>query len=1235
MKRTAKKFWKRISAALMAVMMIVTFLPASVSAAEGGRIEKTSRLPYGYDFTGIYSNVPAKYKGHSMTANEVERWTFITADGARHPAYCIEFGNNNFTPGGSVSSSTTFDKLNDTQQAYATYALMYGYDGTTKWGYSAEAEYYATQVMMWAIADNVFNNSTYESDFVNGFSTDWITGTYHREIGDIYYKIKSEILNHKKIPSFAKTNAVTAPTVTLNYNASTGYYETTLTDTNNILASFTFEFGSDVKVTRSGNALKLQTKSVIQNPRTASTYKSATLQNPNAKIVWWELLEDKCGADQVKVHAEDRIDPVRAYVKIKTNSLSKAHIVKTSDDGNVSGIKIRISNSALGYNKTFVTDSKGEINATDLIDGYKYTATEMEVPSQYIQPQSQTFTASIAKTVELKFYNTLKKGWAQIRKEDSETGKQIPGAVYGFFDPQGNLLEKLTTQQNDYSKTSKMYVAGKTYYFQELTAPDGYVINPTKYPVTITEDGQTISITANDNAQKFTFTLTKTDSGTEKAVPGAEYKLWFENDVVTADGTLRYKAGETVDTLSTGEDGSDTSVELYIGKEPVTLCYQETVSPPGYVLDPEIHKITVSPGESHISVKQYADSVTDDSQKFTFTLTKTDSGTEKAVPGAEYKLWFENDVVTADGTLRYKAGETVDTLSTGEDGSDTSVELYIGKEPVTLCYQETVSPPGYVLDPEIHKITVSPGDSTISVVLLADEVTDDAQQFTFTLRKTDSVTAKPLQNAKYQYWFKSDVVSADGTVRYKAGEIIGTLITDKDGTSTTPVLFVGKEPVTLCYQEIECPPGYVLDTSVHEIEVSPGESHISVVLFADSVTNDAQLVQIEILKQGEVLSNFDFRMTEFGKVYAPIYEIRNLGGATFEMVALTDIVSPDGTLWYHAGDIIDTQTTQEDGSPAVFKPLRSLSGKVLVREKNAPYGYFLGSNEFEVELGYDSPEVQQFTVNLDAENSRQKYKLRFAKTIEENEVYPNPEAYQDIIFGVKTKAPVLNADGVEVLGADELVDVIGLDSSFNGISNTDYWEGADLYLQELQTAEGYNLNPEKYGFGFEYTEQTIPLVWKDLNETYNEILNTVIRGQVELYKRSSFDGRLLPNAHYDIYDLNGNYIETLVTDKKGHAISSMLPYGDYILKEMIAPDRYHLEPTEYPFSISEQGQVITFDMEDEPKIGMITADYTEQGHDEAIGIPTGDPSHLALTVSLSLLSLSGIGILLFKRRSRK
>mgnify|MGYP005758213205 CR=1 FL=1 len=895
MKRTAKKFWKRISAALMAVMMIVTFLPASVSAAEGGRIEKTSRLPYGYDFTGIYSNVPAKYKGHSMTANEVERWTFITADGARHPAYCIEFGNNNFTPGGSVSSSTTFDKLNRTQQRYATYALMYGYDGTTKWGYSADAEYYATQVMMWAIADNVFNNSTYESDFVNGFSTDWITGTYHREIGDIYYKIKSEILNHNKIPSFAKLSSLTAPTVTLNYNASTGYYETTLTDTNNILASFTFEFGSDVKVTRSGNTLKLQTKSVIQNPRTASTYKSATLQNPNAKIVWWELLEDKCGADQVKVHAHNQIDPVRAYVKIKTNSLSKAHIVKTSDDGNVSGIKIRISNSALGYNKTFVTDSKGEINATDLIDGYKYTATEMEVPSQYIQPQSQTFTASIAKTVELKFHNTLKKGWAQIRKEDSKTGKQIPGGVYGLYNAQGELMESVTTKAEDYARTEKQYPYG-TYYWQEITPPPGYSLNPEKYPVAITEDGQTVSVTA---------------------------------------------------------------------------------------------------------------------------------------------------------------------------------------------------------------------------------------------------------------------------------------------------------------------------------------------------TDDAQLVQIEILKQGEVLSNFDFRMTEFGKVYAPIYEIRNLGGAAFEMVALTDIVSPDGTLWYHAGDLIDTQITGEDGSPAVFKPLRSLSGKVLIREKEAPYGYFLGSNEFEVELGYDSPEVQQFTVQVDAENSRQKYKLRFAKTIEENEVYPNPEAYQDIIFGVRTKAPVLNADGAEVLGADELVDVIGLDSSFNGISNTDYWEGADLYLQELQTAEGYNLNPEKYDFGFEYTEQTIPLVWKDLNETYNEILNTVIRGQVELYKRSSFDGKLLPNAHYDIYDLNGNYIETLVTDQKGHAISSMLPYGDYILKEMIAPDRYHLEPTEYPFSISEQGQVITFDMEDEPKIGMITADYTEKGHDEAIGIPTGDPSHLALTVSLSLLSLSGIGILLFKRRSRK
>ena len=308
MKGTAKKFWKRISAALMAIMMVVTFLPASVSAA-ADHIEKTSRLPYGYDFTGAYTNVPAKYKGHCMTANEVERWTFVSADGKRYPAYCIEFRNPNFTPGGAVSSSTNFDKLNRTQQQYATYALMYGYDGTTKWGYSADAEYYATQVMMWAIADNVFNNSTYESDFVNGFSTDWITGTYHREIRDLYFKIKSEILNHNKVPSFAKTNSVTASTVTLNYNASTGYYETTLTDTNNILASFTFEFGSDVKVTRSGNTLKLQTKTVIPNARTVSTYKSATLQNPNAKIVWWELLEDKCGADQVKVHGESRPCP--------------------------------------------------------------------------------------------------------------------------------------------------------------------------------------------------------------------------------------------------------------------------------------------------------------------------------------------------------------------------------------------------------------------------------------------------------------------------------------------------------------------------------------------------------------------------------------------------------------------------------------------------------------------------------------------------------------------------------------------------------------------------------------------------------------------------------------------------------------------------------------------------------------------------------------------------------------
>ena len=897
MKRKLKQFFKRAMAFITVFVMVLMIFPVSRVSAASDHVEKTSRLPYGYDFTGAYSNVPSKYSGHCMSANEVERWTYVTATGARHPAYCIEFRNNNFTPGGSVSSSTNFDKLNDTQQVYATSALMYGYDGTTKWGYSADAEYYATQVMMWAIADNVFNNAAYESNFVYGFSTDWITGTYHPEIRDIYYKIKSEILNHKKIPSFARLSSSTAPTVTLSYNPSTGYYETTLTDTNNILASFTFEFGSDVRVTRSGNTLKLQTKSVIQNPRTVSTYKSATLQNPNSLIVWWELLEDKCGADQVKVHSENRTDPIRAYVKLKTNSLSKAHIVKVSEDGNVSGIQIRITNAQLGYDKTFTTNSTGEINVTDLIDGYTYTATEVGTPDRYNQPQSQTFTASIAKTVELRFQNTLKKGWAQIRKEDSETGKQIAGAVYGLYNSQGVLMESVTTTAEGYAKTVNQYPYG-SYYWQEITPPQGYVLNPTKYPVSITTNGQTVSVTA---------------------------------------------------------------------------------------------------------------------------------------------------------------------------------------------------------------------------------------------------------------------------------------------------------------------------------------------------TDDAQLVQIEVVKQGEVLTNFDYRMTEFGKVYAPIYEVRNLDGSTFEMVALTDIVSPDGTLWYHKGDIIDTQTTA-NGSPAVFKPLRSLSGKVLVRETEAPYGYFLGVNEFEIELGYDSSGVKQFVVNADAENDRQKYKFRFTKTIEENEIYPNPEAYEQMIFGVRTKTPVVNADGEEILGQDELVDIVRLNDSCQGISNTDYWEGADLYLQELQAAEGYNLNPEKYDFGFQYTEQTIPLVWEDLNETHGEILNTVVRGKVELRKSSSLDNRILQNAHYEIYDSNGNCVETLITDENGYAISTMLPYGDYVLKEIIAPDRYHLEPLEYPFTISEQGQVITFDMEDAPKIGAIVARYFEKGYSESIGgihsgTPTGDSSHLAGT--LFLLILSGIGILLLKRRSQK
>ncbi len=239
----------------------------------------------------------------------------------------------------------------------------------------------------------------------------------------------------------------------------------------------------------------------------------------------------------------------------------------------------------------------------------------------------------------------------------------------------------------------------------------------------------------------------------------------------------------------------------------------------------------------------------------------------------------------------------------------------------------------------------------------------------------------------------------------------------------------------------------------------------------------------------------------------------------------------------------------------------------------------------------------------------------------------------DVQFGLYVAEDILDVNGTVALEKDSLLEVItlnketpstdsdntdsittGLETSGVATSGSEILTGTvstDLpigkyYIQEIATNEAYILDGTKYPIDFTYQGQETAIVEIVANNGQS-IVNPLKKGQVELIKESDFpQGALeqgflnhpLEGAVYGIYSTNDIEVSRLTTDIKGYAKSELLPYGSYYLKEIQPPFGYEINENEYHFVISADGEVITITAKDRPKIGSITAKYTEHGGGE-------------------------------------
>ena len=409
------------------------------------------------------------------------------------------------------------------------------------------AEFYC-QLLIWETINS------FGGDFVGASSVSFqstIGGMENIASQSTYNAFKKAVL--AKVDQFYTTPSISGQTVTLKVGESK-----TLTDTTGALANYKdapILNTTGISVTKTGNKVTLTAKGT-----------------PNASGVVRFGYNIDCAYDDqgpgyyyqhpvsqdVTTCGFNDGDPAIMTLNVKVELDGSMKIVKTSEDGKVSGVRFRVTGN--GVDTTVQTGTDGTIIVPNLKAG-SYTVTELDVPDQYVQPKSQTVTVKANETATVSFTNVLKKWKATITKVDAETGAaqgdaSIAGAVYGVYHG-SDLIDQYTTNASG-QFTTKEYVCGDNWYIQEISPSSGYLLDTTKYPVGAEPDKYTlehnqIPIGVKEQVIKGKIQIHKqyeTLEGTPKDEAAAEFQVYLKS----AGSYDKAKASER-DTIITSASG--------------------------------------------------------------------------------------------------------------------------------------------------------------------------------------------------------------------------------------------------------------------------------------------------------------------------------------------------------------------------------------------------------------------------------------------------------------------------------------------------------------------------------------------------------------------------------------------------------------------------------------------------------------------------------------------------------
>ena len=479
---------------------------------------------------------------------------------------------------------------------------------------------------------------------------------------------------------------------------------------------------------------------------------------------------------------------------------------------------------------TFETDANGSFTLPEKLEHGSYYLHETKAPEGYLLgvediPFVVDQEFDWENPLSITYPDAPAKGKIRVTKTDKETDKPIPSgaefivtAAEDITTPDGTIrtekgtvVATLTTDEKGKAETEALYL-GK-YTIKETKAPNGYLVNPKEYEVTLKYKDQETEIvygdvTVPDELAKGKIRVKKTDAETGNGLSNAEFEIRAKEDIVTPDGTVKVKAGTVVDTIKTDDKGSAETKVLYLGKYEV----QETKAPEGYLLNTQKYPVELIYADQETEIVYGDVTVPDEIAKGKIRITKTDKETNKPIPsGAEFTVTAAEDITTPDGTVRAEKGTVVATLTTDDKGKAETDKLYLGK----YVIKETKAPEGYLLNPKEFEVTLAYKDQTTEIVYGDVTVPNQPAKGQIEILKKDEETGNLLSGAEFTVTAAEDITTPDGTVRAEKGTVVDTIVTDTTGIARSKELYLGKYVV----KETKQPIGFIRPNQTWDVEL--------------------------------------------------------------------------------------------------------------------------------------------------------------------------------------------------------------------------------------------------------------------------------------------------------------------------------------------------------------------------------------------------------------------------------